>query len=137
MLKLIGEKSGIEIEVLDYQDPSAECRDDRNWLNCNVRAHIGCARLEVDCMIQTYDVRYLYEGLQGTSESFVWSFPEDEISIEFGMKNGVLSIAKFRYRKESSEEGIAVSFNLLKLGRTRKELLESVCDTMMQYPVLD
>lgn len=137
MLKLIGEKSGIEIEVLDYQDPSAECRDDRNWLNCSVRAHIGSARFEVGCMIQTYDVRHLYEELQSGSELFVWSFPEDDISIEFGMKNGVLSIAKFRYRKESSEEGIAVSFNLLKLGRTRKELLESVCDTMMQYPALD
>lgn len=104
MIRLTGDNGEIEIEVLDYQDPSAECRDDRNWLNCSVRAHIGSARFEVGCMIQTYDVRHLYEELQSGSELFVWSFPEDDISLEFGIKTGFtlmsgLNIAKVAMKK--------------------------------------
>jgi len=136
MIKLIGENNGIEIEVLDYQDPSAECRDDRNWLNSSVRVYAGGARLDVTCMIQTYDIEHLLEGLQTASQSFVWSFPEDDIAIEFVMSSGILSYARFRYRNGSDEEEIAASLNI-KLGRTRRELCESVRDLMLQYPVLD
>ena len=65
----------------------------------------------------------------------MWSFPEDDISIEFGMKDGVLSYVRFRYRK-GSEEDVVMSFSI-KLTRTLKELCESVRDLMVLYPVLD
>ena len=135
MIKFVGDNGRIEIDALDYQDVSAANCDDRNWLTCRILACLGDFRFTANCAIQTYDIQNLYELFQSKRQSFSWSFPEDDIVIEFCVNEGTLkSVRLISHHKITTEE---MSYSCtVSTQMPCRDVLGDIEDMMVEFPIM-
>lgn len=95
-IEIAGHGASLKVEVLGYENPSAQDLSDANWLSCNVLARIGSFSGNFNGSFTTYDfvqfrdeLRELLKEQSGTA-----SFLTDEEQLRLRVEVGRTGIAR-------------------------------------------
>lgn len=133
MISIYGSDGKIDIEILGYQNASASCKDDCNWLDCKISVVFSDVVITARCAIQTYDIIELYEKLKVGNRTFKWTLPENDASLEFVINERTVSHIKFVWRQKIGEEMISAS-TVIQVGRASKEICCAIQQLVEEFP---
>ena len=96
-IEIAGHGGYLKIEILEYENPSAQDLSDANWLSCNVIARVGAFSSSLNASFTTHDfVQFRNElqelmAKQKSTASFITD--EEQLSLRVDMGNaGIVSV---------------------------------------------
>lgn len=137
-IKILGEAAGVKIEVLRYENRSAQNPSDANWLMCHAEVHVRSFAGRVDVAFTTHDfaafgkcLRSAVTDLDGTA-----TFETDENALRLVVelsRTGVAHISGALRDVDSPQTYLAFSFESDQtfLGRTAND----VDELLRRFPV--